>query len=183
MHRLNILKVFVGLNIFTKIFDIYGLDERFLFKIFFGFLFGGKQSVACYLFSLSAPPPPGRGGGEGRVRGRGRGRGRGGGREGGAAWSATPPAPPCARSGSSGRWGPGPRSARWRTATTTTLTITTLKHSHCTYWTGHRTLGVRNILIVYFPCVFLQIKIATKSLLTNMTSIRLVIVVRVHVEC
>ena len=47
LHRLNTLKVFVGLNIFTKIFDIYGLDERFLFKIFFGFLFGGKQSLAC----------------------------------------------------------------------------------------------------------------------------------------
>ena len=147
------------------------------------YLTASMQSVACNLFSWSAPPPPGLGGGGERVRGRGRGRGRGGGREGGAAWSATPPAPPCARSGSSGQRGPGPRSARWRTATTTTLTITALKHILSTYWTGHRTLGVRNILIVYFPCVFLQIKIATKSLLTNMTSIRLVIVVRVHVEC
>ena len=33
-----------------------------------------------------------------------------------------------------------------------------------------------------FSCVLLQVKIATKSLLTNMTSIRLVIVVSVHVE-
>ena len=50
------------------------------------------------------------------------------------------------------------------------------------YWTRNRTLGVRNVLIVNFSCVLLQIKIATKSLLTNVTSVRLVIVVSVHVE-
>ena len=33
-----------------------------------------------------------------------------------------------------------------------------------------------------FSCVLLQIEIATKSLLTNVTSVRLVIVVSVHVE-
>ena len=37
-------------------------------------------------------------------------------------------------------------------------------------------------MVMNFSCVLLQIKIATKSLLTNMTSIRLVIVVSVHVE-
>ena len=51
-----------------------------------------------------------------------------------------------------------------------------------TYWTRNRTLGVRNVLIVNFSCVLLQIEIATKSLLTNVTSVRLVIVVSVHVE-
>ena len=51
-----------------------------------------------------------------------------------------------------------------------------------TYRTRDWTLGVRDILVMDFSCVLLQIKIATKSLLTNMTSIRLVIVVCVHVE-
>ena len=36
---------------------------------------------------------------------------------------------------------------------------------------------------MYFPRVLLQVEIATKSLLTNVTSVRLVIVVSVHVEC
>ena len=51
-----------------------------------------------------------------------------------------------------------------------------------TYRTRDWTLGVGYILVMNFSCVLLQIKIATKSLLTNMTSIRLVIVVSVHVE-
>ena len=51
-----------------------------------------------------------------------------------------------------------------------------------TYRTRYWTLGVRNVLIVYFPRVLLQVEIATKSLLTNVTSVRLVIVVSVHVE-
>ena len=52
-----------------------------------------------------------------------------------------------------------------------------------TYWTRNGTLGVRNILIMDLPCVFLQVEVATESLLTNCTSVRLVIVVGVHVEC
>ena len=54
-----------------------------------------------------------------------------------------------------------------------------------TYWTRERTLRIRHILAILFvnlSCMLLQIKIATKSLLTNMTSIRFVIVVCVHVE-
>ena len=51
-----------------------------------------------------------------------------------------------------------------------------------TYRTRDWALGIRHILVMNFSCVLLQIKIATKSLLTNMTSIRLVIVVSVHVE-
>ena len=51
-----------------------------------------------------------------------------------------------------------------------------------TYWTRNWTFGVRNILIVDFPGVLLQVEIATKSLLTNVTGVRLVIVVSVHVE-
>ena len=57
-----------------------------------------------------------------------------------------------------------------------------LSKMYYTYWTRNRTLGVRNVLIVNFSCVLLQIEIATKSLLTNVTSVRLVIVVSVHVE-
>ena len=51
-----------------------------------------------------------------------------------------------------------------------------------TYWTRNWTFGVRNVLIVDFPGVLLQVEIATKSLLTNVTGVRLVIVVSVHVE-
>ena len=56
------------------------------------------------------------------------------------------------------------------------------QHSLSTYWTWNWTLRVGNILIVDLPCMFLEIKVPAEPLLTNMASVRLVIVVSVHVK-